>query len=62
MRFVAMLHAGLIGFAAIAAVAGCAPITSTDQAQACPPDKPWVHSDYANGKWVPGHCLGEAAQ
>jgi hypothetical protein len=64
MRFVAVVFTCLIGFAAIATMAGCAPTTT--QAQACPPatppGTPWVPADYANGKWVPGHCLGQPAQ
>jgi len=23
---------------------------------------PWIPDDYANGKWVPGHCLGQPVQ
>ena len=59
MRFVTMIFACLIGFAALAVMPGCAP-TKTE-AQACPPGAPWVPDDYANGKWVPGHCLGHPA-
>ncbi len=55
MRFVTMMFACLIGFAALA---GCVPTT----AQGCPPGTPWVAADYANGKWVPAHCLGQPAQ
>jgi hypothetical protein len=60
-RFVATMFAGLVlGVAAIATMAGCAPTTA--QAQACPPGVPWVPDGYANAKWVPGHCLGQPAQ
>jgi hypothetical protein len=60
MRSLAMMVAGLMmGVAAIATVAGCLP---TAQAYACPAGVPWVPDDYANGKWVPGHCLGQPAQ
>ena len=62
MRFVAMMFACLMtGVAASATMAGCAP-TTAPQAQACPPGAPWVSDNYANGKWVPGHCLGQPAQ
>ena len=55
MRSVTMMFAGLMmGVAAIAAMAGCTPTTA--QAQACPAGAPWIPADYANGKWVPGHC------
>ena len=61
MRSIAMMFAGLImGVAAIATMAGCTP--NTAQVQACPVGTPWVPADYANGKWVPGHCLGQPAQ
>jgi hypothetical protein len=61
MRSLAMMFAGLvIGAAAIAPMAGCTP--TKPQAYACPAGVPWVPDDYANGKWVPGHCLGYAAQ
>ena len=61
MRSVAMMFAGLMmGVAAIATMAGCTPTTA--QVQACPVGAPWVPADYANGKWVPGHCLGQPAQ
>jgi hypothetical protein len=60
MGLVSAVFTGLIGFAAIAAMAGCAPPTT--QTQACSPGHPWVADDYANGKWVPGHCLGQPAQ
>jgi hypothetical protein len=60
IRSVAMLFAGLIaGVAAIATMAGCTP--NTTQRYACPAGVPWVPDDYANGKWVPGHCLGQPA-
>jgi hypothetical protein len=61
MRSLAMMFAGLMmGIAAIATTAGCAPTPT--QAYACPAGVPWVPDDYANGKWVPGHCLGQPAQ
>ena len=61
MRYVALMFASLVmGVAAIAPMAGCAP--STAQKYACPEGVPWVPDDYANGKWVPGHCLGYPAQ
>jgi hypothetical protein len=50
----------LSGFAAVAVMTGCAPPTT--EPYACPPGRPWVPDDYANGKWVPGHCLGMPAQ
>ena len=49
-----------IGGVVIVAVAGCTP--NAPQAYACPTGVPWVPDDYANGKWVPGHCLGEPAK
>jgi hypothetical protein len=48
-----------MGVAALATMAGCLP---TAQAYACPAGVPWVPDDYANGKYVPGHCLGQPAQ
>jgi hypothetical protein len=61
MRSLAMTCAGLVmGVAAIAAMAGCAP--TRPQAYACPAGVPWVADDYANGKWVPGHCQGYPSQ
>ena len=64
MRSIAIMFASLmIGVAAIAAMAGCStPAPAPAQAQVCPPAAPWVAADYANGKWVPGHCLGQPAQ
>jgi hypothetical protein len=63
MRFVAMMFACLtMGGAAIATLAGCAPTPAPTQTQACAAGVPWVPADYANGKWVPGHCLGQPAQ
>ena len=60
-RSVVTVFAGLaMGLAAIAATAGCA--LPTAQAYACPAGVPWVPDDYANGKFVPGHCLGAAAK
>jgi hypothetical protein len=61
MRSVAMMFAGLMmGVSGFATMAGCSPTTA--QAQACPAGVPWVPADYANGKFVPGHCQGQAAQ
>ncbi len=61
MRSVAVTFVGfIVGLAAIATIAGCA--LPTAQAYACPPGVPWVPDDYANGKYVPGHCLGEPAK
>jgi hypothetical protein len=61
MRTVAMMFAGLvIGVAAVATMAGCK--QTTTQTYACPTGVPWVPDDYANGKWVPGHCQGYPAQ
>ena len=63
MRSVAVVFTGLVmGVAAIATMAGCTPTTSAGQAYACPAGVPWVPDDYANGKFVPGHCLGAAAK
>jgi hypothetical protein len=62
-RFVAMMFACLmIGIAATAPMAGCTQNAAPAQAQACPAGVPWVPAGYANGKWVPAHCQGEAAQ
>jgi len=61
MRSLAMMFAGLMmGVAPIAPMVGCTP--SRAQEYACPAGVPWVPDDYANGKWVPGHCLGQPAQ
>jgi hypothetical protein len=68
MRIVIIAFRCLIGFGPIAIMAGCATTTTSaaTQVQACPPGAPpgtpWVPADYANGKWVPGHCLGYPAQ
>jgi hypothetical protein len=64
MRYRAMMFAGLMtGIAALATIAGCSPApASTDQAQACPPGSPWIPGNYANAKYVPGHCQGQPAQ
>jgi len=60
VRSIALIFAGLMmGVAAIVTMAGCTP--STTQEYACPAGVPWVPDDYANGKWVPGHCLGQPA-
>ena len=61
MRSAAMMFAGFImGVAGIAVMARCTPTTT--QRYACPAGVPWVPDDYANAKWVPGHCLGQPAQ
>jgi hypothetical protein len=64
MRLFSMTLAGLISLATIATVAGCTPpaTATAPVAQACPAGVPWVPDGYANGKWVPGHCQGYAAQ
>jgi hypothetical protein len=65
MRILSLALAGLMGLAAIATVVGCAPTTSAPMAQqACTPANPWVPAGYngEGGKWVPGHCQGQAAQ
>ena len=63
MRSFVMMFAGLIiGVAAIAPMAGCAPTTSAGHPYACPAGVPWVPDGYANGKFVPAHCLGQPAQ
>ena len=62
-RSVVMMFAGLmIGVAAIATMAGCTPTASAGQRYACPAGVPWVPDGYANAKFVPAHCLGQAAQ
>ena len=56
---------GLLGLAAIVTVIGCTPTTNAPMAQrACPLANPWVPGTYngTDGKWVPGHCTGQAAQ
>ncbi len=61
VRSLAMMFAGLMmGVAAIATMAGCTP--TPPQRYACPAGAPWVPDDYANGKWVPGHCQGYPAE
>ena len=63
MRSLAMMFAGLVmAVAAIATMAGCSPYTSAGQVYACPAGVPWVPDGYANGKFVPAHCLGEPAK
>lgn len=64
MRSLALMFAGLMmmSVAAAATMAGCAPAADTGQAYACPPGVPWVPGGYANAKFVPGHCQGEAAK
>ena len=63
MRSLVMMFAGLvIGVAAIATVAGCTPTASAGQPYACAAGVPWVPDGYTNGKFVPAHCLGQAAQ
>jgi hypothetical protein len=64
-RFIALMFACLmIGVTATTSLVGCtqpaAPAPA--QAQACPGGVPWVPDGYANGKWVPAHCQGYAAQ
>ncbi len=61
MRSLATMLALVIGAAAITPMAGCAPLP-TAQTNACPPGVPWVPDGYGNGKFIPGHCQGEAAQ
>ena len=61
MRSVALMFIGsIVGFTALAALGGCT--LPTAQAYACPPGVPWVPDGYANAKYVPGHCLGQAAK
>jgi hypothetical protein len=60
MRFVSMLLGGFLGLAAVVTLVGCDP-SHRPVMQTCPSGKPWVPDQYANGKWVPGHCEGEAA-
>jgi hypothetical protein len=63
MRSLAMMFAGLvIGIAPLAAVTGCNSTRSAGQPYTCPAGVPWVPDGYANGKFVPAHCLGQAAQ
>ncbi len=63
MRSLVMMFAGLvIGVAAIATTAGCTPTASAGQPYACAAGVPWVPDGYTNGKFVPAHCLGQAAQ
>ena len=62
MRVFSLVLASLIGLAATAAVMGCAPLNVPMTQQACPAGVPWVDGGYANGKWVPAHCQGYAAQ
>ena len=63
MRSVAVMFAGgVVGLAMFAAIAGCAPTYSAGQPYACPPGVAWVPDGYANAKFVPAHCQGEAAK
>jgi hypothetical protein len=63
MRALSFVLAGFMGLVATAVVMGCAPTTLAPTAQqACPAGVPWVPAGYANGKWVPDHCQGYAAQ
>jgi hypothetical protein len=68
VRLFSVTLAGLMAVAAIATMAGCtqptsAPAASASMAQACAPANPWVPAGYGrDGKWVPGHCQGQAAQ
>ena len=60
MRSVALMFVSLtMGFAAVGTMASCPPTTT--ERYACPAGVPWVPDDHANGKWVPGHCLGQPA-
>jgi hypothetical protein len=61
LRVFPMMFAMLF-VAAVAVVGGCTPNTSAGQPYACPPGVPWVPDNYANGKFVPAHCLGEPAK
>ncbi|MGA8610308.1 MAG: hypothetical protein WB760_01060 [Xanthobacteraceae bacterium] len=62
-RSLVMMFAGLMmGVAAIATMPGCTPTASAGQRYACPAGVPWVPDGYANAKFVPAHCLGQAAQ
>jgi hypothetical protein len=58
--------AGFIALVAVATMAGCTQPTSASPpstlTQACPAGVPFVQGRYANGKWVPAHCQGYAAQ
>ena len=60
MRSLAMMFAGLL--MGVATMAGCTPTISAGQRYTCPAGVPWVPDGYANGKFVPAHCLGQAAQ
>lgn len=63
MRSLAMMFSGLMmTVTAIAPMAGCTPTTSAGQTYACQAGVPWVPDGYANGKFVPAHCLGEPAR
>jgi hypothetical protein len=67
MRLFSVTFAGFISLAAVAMMmVDCnqpmnAPPPNT-LTQACPPGVPFVDGGYANGKWVPAHCQGYAAQ
>lgn len=64
MRLCSVTLGGLIALAVIVTTPGCTqPMPpSAPMAQACPQGVPWVDGGYANGKWVPAHCQGYAAQ
>ena len=65
MRAYSLALAALLGLAATVTIMGCTPTTSGSMAQqTCPPGNPWVPGEYngTDGKWVPGHCQGQAAQ
>jgi len=62
-RLSAVMFACLtISVTATASLVGCTQTVAPAQAQACPAGVPWVPDGYANGKWVPAHCQGYAAQ
>lgn len=62
-RSVVMMFVGLMmAVTAIGTMAGCTPTASAGQRYACPAGVPWVPDGYANAKFVPAHCLGQAAQ
>jgi hypothetical protein len=65
MRVLSFTLAGLLGLAAIVTMAGYTPTASaqTTADHGCPPEHPWQEAGYGgDGKWVPGHCEGQAAQ
>jgi hypothetical protein len=64
IRLVTMAFSCLFGFAAIANMTGCVDHNSGAGVPAWGNAtwSTWVPADYANGKWVPGHCLGQPPQ